>query len=101
MKINFYVEKKITMWARESHEVEIESQEALEAKLKEILANGENSDAIDNELDSFQEQDFLFDTISELIPADNNNDATIEIKIGTYKKFADFSNEPNWKNETE
>lgn len=36
MKIKFWVDKKQTVWVREHHEIECESIELLEQKLKEL-----------------------------------------------------------------
>lgn len=95
MLIKFFVEKKQTIWTREEHIAEAESPEALEAKLKGILANGGTVDAIEDELNSFIEQEFLFDTIEDMTPADNDGQATIEVKLNEHEKMADFDNAPN------
>lgn len=81
-KFKFYVDKKQTIWQREHHEIEANSVEELKAKLEEITSRcGNDPDAFEDELNSFDEQEMLFDTIEELPVEENDGFATIEVYL--------------------
>ena len=79
-KIKFHIDVKQTVWFREFHEVEFESEEALKEKLKKISEQPNfNCDSINDELGSFQEQERLFETEDYLSVDDNDGWSTIEV----------------------
>ena len=81
MKIKFWVDKKQTVWVREHHEIEYESKELLEQKLKELCKYNASADDIDDALDSFVEQEILFDTIQDMDIRDNFGNPTVGISL--------------------
>ena len=81
MKIKFWVDKKQTVWVREHHEIEYESKELLEQKLKELCKYNASADDINDTLDSFVEQEILFDTIQDMDIKDNFGNPTICISL--------------------
>lgn len=93
-KIKFYIDCKTTVWQREEHEVEFTSEEDLKKALAEIMARGGNSESIDNELNSFRENDIMYDTTEYLEPSENNNEATIEIRFGSKYEKVSLTNKP-------
>lgn len=72
MEYKLYVDKKCTVWERETFLVEADTQvEALE-KIEKL-----DSEAYGY----FTEAETLYDTMSELSPEENNGEATIEICV--------------------
>lgn len=68
----FYVDRKVTIWVRERHQVEAETYEEAEKQMIESFK--------DNSYDNtFVEQDWLYDTQEDLEPVENNGFATIEM----------------------
>lgn len=69
----FYIDRKVTIWIRETHEVEAETYEEAETQMIESFKQ-------DNECDeTFVEQETLYDTIERLQPVDNYGNPTIEL----------------------
>jgi len=81
MKIKFWVDKKQTVWVREHHEIECESIELLEQKLKDLCKYNASADDINDTLDSFVEQEILFDTIQDMDIKDNFGYSTVYISL--------------------
>jgi hypothetical protein len=81
MKIKFFIDKKTTVWIREHHEIEYESKELLEQKLKELCKYNASADDINDILDSFVEQEILFDTIQDMDIKDNFQRPTVCISL--------------------
>ena len=78
----FFVDKKQTIWQREHHEIKAESREELIEKLKEITNRcGDDPNVFEDELNSFQEQEMLFDTVKDCTVEENDGWATIEVYI--------------------
>ena len=69
------------MWIREHHEIEYESKELLEQKLKELCKYNASADDINDALDSFGEQEILFDTIQDMDIRDNFGNPTVSISL--------------------
>jgi hypothetical protein len=68
----FYIDRKVTIWIRETHEVEAETYEEAEKQMIESFK--------DNSYDNtFVEPDWLYDTQEDLEPVENNGFATIEM----------------------
>lgn len=64
----FYIDKKVTVWQREHHEVEANSKEELSEKLK-VLAQKVSSYGIDifnDELEGFKGQETHYDTFGNV-----------------------------------
>ncbi len=79
-KIKFHVDVKQTIWVREFHEIEFESEELLQKKLQEMSCKPAfNTDDIDNEFNGFLEQETLFDTTEYMSLEDNDGYSTVEI----------------------
>jgi hypothetical protein len=68
---NFYLDRKVTIWVREQHSIEAESEE--EAKKEMIEAFKDNFCS-----ESFDEQEWLLDTETMLEPEDNG-ESTAEL----------------------
>jgi hypothetical protein len=66
---NFYLDRKVTIWVREQHSIEAESEE--EAKKEMIEAFKDNFCS-----ESFDEQEWLLDTETMLEPEDNGGEST-------------------------
>lgn len=81
MKIKFWVDKKQTFWVREHHEIEYESIELLEQKLKELCKYNASADDINDTLNSFVEQEILFDTFQDMDIKDNFGNPTVGISL--------------------
>ena len=81
MKIKFFIDKKTTVWIREHHEIEYESKALLEQKLKELCKYNASDDDINDALDSFGEQEILFDTIQDMDIRDNFGNPTVSISL--------------------
>lgn len=69
----FFVDRKVTVWIRETHEVKSDSYEEAEKEMIECFKDNLTFD------DSFIEQEVLYDTIEDLEPGDNDGFATIEM----------------------
>ena len=69
---NFYLDRKVTIWVREQHSIEAESEE--EAKKEMIEAFKDNFCS-----ESFDEQEWLYDTETMLEPGDNGGESTAEL----------------------
>jgi len=69
---NFYLDRKVTIWVREQHSIEAESEE--EAKKEMIEAFKDNFCS-----ESFNEQEWLLDTETMLEPGDNGGESTAEL----------------------
>ena len=93
---HFFVSKKVTMWIKEIHAIKAENEgQAIEMMKNEFENDNENT---------FLEQEFEFDTITEMTPEDNIGYATKELYSdnGDAKLIADngtrqyqFSNNSN------
>ena len=68
----FYVDRKVTVWIRETHHIKAESYEAARMEMMEAFHDNLCSE-------TFQEQEILFDTEDIMEPGDNMGMATIEL----------------------
>jgi hypothetical protein len=68
----FFIDRKVTVWVREYHEVESDSEE--NAKKEMIGAFHDNMC-----VDTFDEQEYMFDTEEYLEPGDNSGNSTAEL----------------------
>jgi len=73
-KYKFYVDKKVTVWERETHEVEAESIEDAQQKMIDSF----KEDLCDSG-DTFVEQETLYDTLEFINPIDNSGVSTAEL----------------------
>ncbi len=71
-KFDFYIDRKVTIWVREQHSIEAESEE--EAKKEMIEAFKDNVCS-----ESFDEQEWLYDTETFMEPGDNGGQSTAEL----------------------
>ena len=64
----FYVDKKVTVWQRELHEVEANSKEELSEKLKELAqkVSSYGIDIFSDEFEGFKGQETLYDTFGDI-----------------------------------
>lgn len=69
---DFYVDRKVTIWVREHHIVEAASYD--EAKLEMVVAFRDNLCS-----ETFEGQEWLYDTEANIEPGDNSGEATIEL----------------------
>lgn len=96
MIIEFKVHSKLTLWAEETHQVEVENKEEFIKKLKEVVEQEmSTSSDIDCEFDSFKEQHYIDETEEYMFPSENNMDSTLEV-------YMDGQNDPiavNGKND--
>ncbi len=80
MKIKIQVDVKQTIWVREFHEIEFENKEALQKKLEQMSCEPNfNTDRLNEEFNSFIEQETLFETSDYLSLEENDGYSTIEI----------------------
>lgn len=80
MKIKIQVDVKKTIWVREYHEIEFESEEKLQEKLEEMSCDPKfNTDCIDEEFNGFLEQETLFETSDYMALEENDGYSTIEV----------------------
>jgi hypothetical protein len=68
----FYIDRKVTSWVREWHEIEAET---LEAAKKEMVAAFHDNMCVE----TFDEQESLGGTEDYLEPGDNDGNATAEL----------------------
>lgn len=78
-KFKFYLDKKQTIWQREYHEIEAENRDDVVKKIKQAMLQNFTPDEISDELESFKEQEMLFDTIDDMTVEENQGKSTIEI----------------------
>jgi hypothetical protein len=71
-KFDFYLDRKVTIWVREQHSIEAESKE--EAKKEMIEAFKDNLCS-----ESFNEQEWLYDTETFMEPGDNGGESTSKL----------------------
>lgn len=73
---NFTLNRKYTVWERETHEVSAESEEEAKEKMIELF---KNAAADYNELDTFIEVETLYDSMEQMTPTENGGEATAEL----------------------
>jgi len=71
---DFYVDKKVTVWIRETHHIKAENFEAARKEMVEAF-----HDNLCNE--TFETQEYLYDTEDIMVPGDNGGQATIELCV--------------------
>lgn len=71
-EFTFFIDRKVTMWIRETHNIEANSEDEAKQMLIEKTDDGDN----DN---TFVEQEFLYDTITDMDKQDNLNNSVVEI----------------------
>jgi hypothetical protein len=68
----FHVDKKVTVWVRETHHIQAENYEAARMEMMEAFHDNLCSE-------TFTEQEYLSDTEDIMEPGDNGGEATIEL----------------------
>lgn len=68
----FYVDKKVTVWIRETHHIQAESYEAARKEMVEAFHDNLCSE-------TFSDQEYLYDTEDIMMPGDNGGEATVEL----------------------
>lgn len=68
----FYIERKATIWVKETHLVEAETEE----QAKEVMLNNVREN--DTE-ETFDQQEFLFDTLTDMKVGDNLGNPVVEL----------------------
>lgn len=68
----FYVDRKVTIWVRERHQVEADTYEEAEKQMIQSFKDNWYDD-------TFVDQEWLYDTQEDLEPGDNGGFATIEM----------------------
>ena len=80
MKIKIQVDVKKTIWVRQYHEVEFESEDLLQKKLEEMSCSPEfDTYLIDEEFNGFIAQETLFETDDYMSLKNNDGWSTIEV----------------------
>lgn len=72
---DYYLDRKITVWVREVHTIQSESKEAADKEMKERFL--ENMC-----VDTFDEQEYMYDTEEYIEPGENGGAATAELYDG-------------------
>jgi hypothetical protein len=67
----FHIDKKVSVWIRETHYVKAKTLQIAQEKLIEDFNEGEG--------EYFFEQEYLYDTEEDILPHENNNKPTIDI----------------------
>ena len=89
MTHEFYYDRKVTVWVREHHTIEAETEEQAKEKFLKLYKDGELFNA-----ETFLEEETLYDTLNYMTVEENANQATEELCDANYKVF--FTNEkPN------
>jgi hypothetical protein len=68
----FYVDRKVTIWAREKHSVEAASYE----DAKRMMIESFDNRTFDS---TFYENEYLYETEQDMTPQQNENRATLEL----------------------
>ena len=68
----FYVDKKVTVWVRETHHIKAENYEAARKEMMEAFHDNLCTE-------TFSEQEYLYDTEDIMEPGDNGGEATVEL----------------------
>lgn len=71
-EFDFYIDRKVTIWIREQHTIEAENEEAAK---KEMIESFHNNMCYE----SFDEQEWLYDTETFMEPGDNDGQPTAEV----------------------
>jgi hypothetical protein len=71
-QFTFYIDRKVTMWIRETHLIETETEE----KAKEVMINNVREDKTEN---TFSGQEWLDETITDICREDNLNNPVTEL----------------------
>lgn len=71
-QFDYYLDRKITVWVRELHTIDAESKEEAD---KEMVNRFHDNMCVD----TFDEQEYMFDTEEYLEPGDNGGAATAEL----------------------
>jgi hypothetical protein len=71
---NFYADEKHTIWTRIEFTIKAETYEQALEKIKEV-EKGDYSVIYDDEMDT----EYLYETLEEMTPEENDNQATFEI----------------------
>ena len=71
---NFYADEKNTIWIRREFKIEAESYEQALEKIKEVEKD-DHSIIYDNEICT----EYIYETLDEMPPEENNGQATFEI----------------------
>jgi hypothetical protein len=69
---DFYLDRKVTIWVREQHSIEAESEEAAKKEMIERFKDNLCSE-------SFDSQEWLYDTETFMEPGDNGGESTAEL----------------------
>ena len=71
-EFDFYIDRKVTIWVRERHSIEADNEEAAKKEMIEAFKDNLCSE-------SFDEQEWLYDTETFMEPGDNSGESTAEL----------------------
>ena len=71
-EFDFYIDERVMIWNRLKFSVEAETLEEAKEKAKYMVTK-------DREEIDFYDSDFLYDTLTELEPEDNEGNSTLEL----------------------
>ena len=71
-EFDFYIDRKVTIWVRERHSIEADNEEAAKKEMIEAFKDNLCSE-------SFDEQEWLYDTETFMEPGDNGGESTAEL----------------------
>lgn len=80
-QFEFYLDRKVRQWYRETHHVEADSLEEARRKMIKIFLNNDDTE------ETFSWQETMDDTREDLIPEENNGNPTAELYCGESKMF--------------
>jgi hypothetical protein len=81
MKFEFNIDKKCTIWVKETHYVEADNREQAQEKMIALFRASND--------DNFSHQEILHETLEDLSVADNDNWPTAELMDEKGDKIAD------------
>jgi hypothetical protein len=68
----FFIDRKITIWAREIHKIEADSYEEAKGEMIKLFRQNECEETL-------VEQEILYDTQEDMSPSENGNQPTAEL----------------------
>lgn len=82
-KFNFEVDQKVTMWHRSKVEIEANSLEEAQERVKNLIVNAESSDIHDELLNkddvSITNTEYMEDTVELITLQENDGASTVEV----------------------
>ena len=83
---------KQTIWSRNTFMVEANTEEESREIVKKLAETSEDVSFSDDTRVSFNETEYLFDTVEEMLPEENDGNSTMEFYAG----FAPKGDNSNW-----